>query len=216
MHYLNSFRPLCHTKTGRLAIERYGLPPFIDSSCRREPDFQATFPSITALCRGKMFAPRLREGDAVAYLTVKSRYPPEPFHHWRLVALLRVIRRFDSHRDAAGWYRGQSVPLPSNCLVEGNDCLPYELTAGPSPPDRFGDPANTDEVLRKWDASYKLRMRKHGVFIVCEREFFEPNQPPMITSELMLEIFRRTPSTQTPPGISEEQYKAIAALAGHP
>src|SRR5437870_5562047 len=138
MYYLNSFRPLCHTKAGRLAIERHRLPYFIDASCRREPDFQAAFPSITAICRGRMFAPRLKEGDAVAYLTVKSQYPSEQFQHWRLIALLRVIHRCDSHREAAAWYQERALPLPSNCLVEGNNCLPFELTAGPNPPDHFG------------------------------------------------------------------------------
>lgn len=216
MYYLNSFRPLCHTKTGRLALERHELPPFIDASCRREPDFQSTFPSISALCRGRAFAPRLKEGDGIIYLTVKSEYPPVQFQHWRIVALLRVKRRFESHRDAASWYREQGVPLPSNCLVEGNNCLPFEMRAGPNPPDQFGDPTDTEQVLRKWDASYKLRMRKYGTFLACETEFLELHQPPILTREMMLEIFGRIPSTQTPPRISEQQFIAITAVATKP
>jgi hypothetical protein len=47
--FYNSFRPLLNTREGRAAIERFGLPPFIDGSCRREPDFQSEFPSISGL-----------------------------------------------------------------------------------------------------------------------------------------------------------------------
>jgi hypothetical protein len=44
-------------------------PPFIDASCRREPDLESRYPSITALCREGHFAPHLHEGDVVAYMT---------------------------------------------------------------------------------------------------------------------------------------------------
>lgn len=54
---LNSFRPLCSTQLELEAIEKYKLPPFIDASCRREPDFQNPLPSISALCRQVSFAP---------------------------------------------------------------------------------------------------------------------------------------------------------------
>ena len=36
--FLATFRPLIHSPGGRDAARRYGLPPFIDGSCRREPD----------------------------------------------------------------------------------------------------------------------------------------------------------------------------------
>jgi hypothetical protein len=72
--FLATYRPLVRSLAGRQAIQEYSLPPFIDGSCRREPDFESPFPSITATCRGGNFAPRLREGDRVAYLTVRGRY----------------------------------------------------------------------------------------------------------------------------------------------
>src|SRR5438552_3680384 len=112
------------------AVQRFGLVPVIAASCRREPDLLATGPSISAICRGRAFAPRLREGDSVAYMTVKDSYPPTAFAHWRLIALLRVVHRFESHNDAAAWYRDRGLPLPSNCMVNGNPCFPYEMTAG--------------------------------------------------------------------------------------
>jgi hypothetical protein len=180
MYYLNSFRPLCRNRPGRRAIEQFGLPPFIDASYRREPDFQADVPSISALCRGKMFAPRLREGDSVAYMTVKGSYPRADFQHWRLVAMLRVIRRFESHDEAAAWYRGRGLPLPSNCMVEGNACFPYGMTAG-TEARRFGSVADIDELLRRWDLSYRLRSRRNGAFLACDAEFLCLDDPPILT-----------------------------------
>jgi hypothetical protein len=213
MRYLNSFRPLCYNKLGQLAIKRYGLPPFIDASIRREPDFQSPYPSITALCRGAMFAPRLWTGDTVAYMTVKGRYEPEQFSHWRLVAILRVIERFESHKQAAAWYLDKGLPLPSSCMVEGNEPLPYDMTIGVIPPNRFGSTSNTDALLRLWDRGYKERASKSGVFLACAADFLELNEPPILTDEAMLKIFGRVPPTLTPPSISESEYAALGVLA---
>jgi len=210
MHYLNSFKPLCQTKQGRVAIENFGFPPFIDTSCRREPDFQAAFPSISALCRGKMFAPRLSVGDSVIYMTVKGQYAPEKFRHWRLVAILRIFERFESHKDTAFWYREKGLSVPSNCIVDGNACLPYEMTAGTS---RFGDVENTDKLLRLWDSSYRSRAKRCGIVLACETEFLELYEPPILTDETLLQIFGRIPPTRTPPPISESEYRALRDIA---
>ena len=216
MYYLNSFRPLCYNKLGWIAIKKYCLPPFIDASCRREPDFQSPFPSISALCRGAMFAPRLREGDSVIYMTVKGRYKPAQFSHWRLVAMLRVVRRFESHKEAAAWYLDNGVPVPSNCLVEGNHPLPYDMTIGLIPPNRFGNVSNTDVLLRMWDRRYKERAAKWGVFLACEADYLELYQPPILTDETTLQIFERIPPTLTPPPISESEYAALCTMAFSP
>jgi len=213
MRYLNSFKPLCCNKHGRLAIKKHGLLPFIDASCRLEPDFQSPFPSISALCRANMFAPRLQEGDSVIYITVKGRYEPAQYPHWRLIAILRVVRRFDSHKQAAVWYQDAGLTLPSNCIVEGNNCLPYDMTMGVSPPDRLGNVTDTDELLRRWDSSYKWRARRFGAFLACEAEFLELNQPPIITDKTMRHIFDRIPPTRTPPAISESEYAELCKLA---
>jgi hypothetical protein len=84
--FLAAFRPMVITKAGRDASARFGLPPFIDGSIRREPDLESPYPSISALCRGALFAPRLRPGDRVAFITVKGAYPPLREEHrgsWR-------------------------------------------------------------------------------------------------------------------------------------
>lgn len=212
MRYLNSFKPLCINKRGRRAAERYDLPPFIDASIRREPDFESPFPSISALCRGAKFTPRLQEGDTVAYMTVRRRYEPERFAHWRLIAILRVHQRFESHKQAAAWYQDKGLPLPSNCMVESNEAVPYEMTSGAMPSNRFGDGLSADEIVKRWDARYKLRARKNGVFLACEAEFLELSEPPVITEATMLQIFGRIPPTRNPPPISESEYVALRAL----
>lgn len=193
-------------------MQEFGLQPFIDASCRREPDLQATLPSISALCRGPRFAPRLREGDSVAYMTVKGSYPPVAFRHWRLIAMLRVIRRFESHDAAAAWYSERGLPLPSNCMVDGNACFPYDMTAG-TEKRRFGNVTNIDELLRRWDLSYRLRSRRNGVFLACEAEFLSLDNPPVLADADLLQVFGRVPATRMPPAITEAQYRALHALA---
>jgi len=149
-HCLNSYRPLVHNAAGRMACQRFGHPPYVDSSCRREPDFESLCPSITSLCRGSHFAPRLHVGDRIIYVTNKTaketRY---------IVAALEVIVRFESHGKAAEWYRDRSLPLPSNCLVRGNSPLSLEHTDG-------GKPKQHD--LQRWDAKYWSRARRNGVW----------------------------------------------------
>src|ERR1041384_8461908 len=88
--FLNSYKPLCYFKQGREAIKTFGLPPFIDASCRREPDLQSQFPSISALCRIEKFVPYRRVGDSIIYMTVRDTYKPERTPHWRLTAILKV------------------------------------------------------------------------------------------------------------------------------
>ena len=114
-HYLCTFHPLVENVAGREAIRGHGLPPFIDGSCRREPDLQASAPSISALCRRRNFVPRLFAGDRVAYVSVKGTYAGNT--GWPLVALLTVEERFESHKKAADWYVERGLALPSNCML---------------------------------------------------------------------------------------------------
>jgi hypothetical protein len=156
--FLVSFRPLVNRRAGRDAAARFGLPPFIDGSCRREPDFESAFPSISALCRGANFAPRLHKDDTAVHITTKGRWLGYSEPHWQLVAVLRVRERFESHDDAADWYREQGLPLPSNCWVEGNPPIPYERTVQDSP-------------WETWDRGYRVRARRFPVFLATEALF---------------------------------------------
>jgi hypothetical protein len=155
---LVTFKPLCFNKQGRTAIQRYGFPPYVDASCRREPDLQSAYPSITALSYQPTRA-KLKEDDEVAYMTKQGAYKPYHFLHWRLVAILRVLRRFNSHDTAAAWHGGQDLPLPSNCMVSGDDPLPVDVTGG-FPPKIVKMRIQTDVGMRFWDKGYKERARE--------------------------------------------------------
>ena len=196
--FLATFRPLIYSSGGRDAARRSGLPPFIDGSCRREPDLESPFPSITATCRAGKFAPRLVVGDRVAYLTVKGQYLEQRQPHWRLVAVLRVVRRFDSHPQAAAWYAGQALPLRSNCLVEGNAPKTFELTNGTPPADvraRLAGEADSQKAIRLWDAGYRRRVTQYPAFLATQPEFLELHRPPEVHAEDLLSIFGSIPAT---------------------
>lgn len=212
--FLNTYRPLCATAAGRHAIETYELPPFVDGSCRREPDFEAQYPAISALCRTTQFAPRLRPGDRIAYLTCALRLPGESMSVRHLVALLEVIYRFEDHADAAEWYRRKDVRLPRNCLVRGNPPLPLDQTNGLRARDRcrFEISRGPKVAVRNWDAAYWKRAAQCGVFLACKPLFRELQAPPLITHEQMVHIFGRVPGTQTPPRITRREFTALERL----
>jgi hypothetical protein len=182
---------------------RFRLPPFIDGSCRREPDFESAFPSISALCRGANFAPRLQRNDTAVYITTKGRWLGYPEPHWRLVAVLRARERFESHEDAARWYRDQGLPLPSNCWVDGNSPIPYERTVQDSP-------------RETWDRGYRVRARRWPIFLATDALFLELWQPPIVTEARMVEIFGRIPTTLTPPAIPNAAVARLLEYANSP
>jgi hypothetical protein len=183
--FINTYKPLCGTPAGVRAVGRHGLPPFVDASCRREPDFEAEPASISALCRAGMFAPRLHQGDVVVYVTKKGKYPGMPKHAYRVVAVLQVITRFESHEDARDWYEQRGLPLPSDCLVGGNDPLPLEYTSEPG------------RDLDAWDEVYQQRVREHAVFLACKKLHVELHDPGTLTSDAFVDVFGHVPGTRT-------------------
>jgi hypothetical protein len=214
--FLATYRPLVRSAKGRQAIRQYALPPFIDGSCRREPDFESSFPSITATCRGGNFAPRLQVGDRVAYLTVRGRYLGDSESGWRLVAVLRVVHRFASHDEAAIWYEHRGQALPNNCFVEGNLPKPLELTNGDPPNEvkmRMMAEHDPVRVIRLWDATYRKRIARWPVFLATEVTFIELNHPRQLTERQMRRIFGRIPSTLNPPVIPRQQLEDVMRLA---
>ncbi len=203
-YYLNSYRPLVFSRRGKSAIKEYGIPPYVDDSIRREPDFQSQFPSISAICRGVLFAPRLEESDTVVYITVKGNYPGRVGRHWRMTAILKVIRRFESHRQAAKWYEKKGVDLPSNCMVPENHPLNLDRTS------------NRDNwpTVQRWDAVYRMRTNKTPVFLACEALFLELDDPPVVTEELFYDVFAKIPATRNPPEISKEEFEKLTMRVG--
>ncbi len=182
-YYLCSFKPLVSTEQGQKAIRQHRqLHPFIDGSCRREPDFDLPYPSISALCRGKLFAPNLSEGDVVVYLTTKGHYLGEEHGHWRLVAILRVIKKFQTHEDAATWYKEKADRLPSNCMVAGNPPIPFNETHGRVPrklKDKIGKWRDV-ALVGAWDIGYRSRARLSPEFLGCRPMYLELDNPPSL------------------------------------
>lgn len=200
--FLSSYRPICGNRAGRLAIQNYNIPKFVDGSCRREPDFESSYPSLSAVCRAGKFVARLKEEDHIIYMTHKGKYFSERERHWRLVAVLKVIKRFESHSEAANWYRQNNCALPSNCIVDVNP--PYSLDKT----DRHGNWRDVDA----WDRFYRRRVRRCGVFLVCKPLYVELSNPPMISPKYMQKVFGRKPITRNPPSITWEQYDGLLAL----
>jgi hypothetical protein len=214
--FLATFRPLVRTAKGRRAARLHNLPPFIDGSCRREPDFESRFPSITAACRAGNFAPRLRVGDRVAYLTVKGRYGGDQSPGWRLIAVLRVTHRFTDHVEAAKWYARQNCPPPSNCFVDDNPPNSFERTNGRPPAivrRRVSAQSDFHLAIRLWDATYRIRITKWPVFLSTKVEFLELTNPPQLREADFVKVFSKVPGTRNPPAISLGRLKRLVALA---
>jgi hypothetical protein len=224
--YLVTYRPLIGTPAGFAAINEFNLPPYIDGSCRREPDFESDYPSISALCRGGNFAPHLRVGDIVIYMTKIGNYlhPQVKENHWRLTAILEVYKRFSSHADAANWYQEQHMKLPTNCMIPGNPPVPLEKSEGrhgtlpvlrpiPMRYKRHQLPM-LDYDLLAWDKWYEERVKKWGVFLACTVQHRELWSPPIITRERMIDIFGDIPGTRTCRKVSAEEFRKLRCLCG--
>lgn len=204
--FLNTYRPLVHNAHGRQAVEVFGLPPFIDASCRREPDLESDYPSITALCRGGNFAPRLREGDVIAYMTKKIAYPKGEARGRRLVAILRVLKSWFPepdengirlHERAARWYRKRGVEPPSNCMLHDSTPFPLDHTDG------------KEKDLGEWNLKYRIRARKYGVFHACEPIFVDVEDPPHVTDADLIGWFGRMPGTRNPGTLPPKHFRKL-------
>ena len=198
---LNSYRPLCINMHGREAVVKYGLPPFIDSSCRRDPDLQNPYPSTTSLCRGENFVPTLSVGDIIVYFTRTGNYGIYSSGNRVLTSILEVAEIYETHEEAAEWYLNHHIELPSNCMVPGNPPYPWEQTAGVNSRDF--------DNIADWDAFYYARSKRISTFVRTNKLFCELYNPPVITNEMLIDVFGRIPNTQTPPTICEKLFKKL-------
>ena len=196
--FLTSFTPLCRTKKGREAIKNYGLKPYIDGSCRREPDFENVYPAITGLCRPG-FVKRLSSKDLVIYITNKKEIGSH-----NLVAILQVIEIVDSHTEAEKWYKNMNVPMPNNIMVKGNKPMPLDMTHQKT---KCVKCVNGAKTIEEWDAEYVKRAQDSPKVAICKiwENYLFLDQPPEITKEDFLKVFKRIPGTQTPPKLKENE-----------
>ena len=202
--FLCSYWPLVKTLGGRRAVEAYALPPYANGMSRREPDFEHPRPALTSSSRGRGFVPRLAVGDAVLFTTTKGRWGGGGGRaaHWRLVAVLEVTGRFETHAEAAAWYAAHGLCPPGNLVVDGNPPLPLPLTL------HHGRPHDGD-----WDAVCLERAAACGIVLVCAPRVLDLHDPPPLVQDDWLAVFGTVPNTRTPPEISEAQFDRLLALA---
>lgn len=175
MIYLVLYSPLANSRHGRTVAAQSRIPPYVDASCRREPDFELESPFISGLCRPN-FITALAEGDLVVYVTKKSTVHREGR---RLVAVLQPNKAFASHADAAVWYQVNGVRVPYSCIVPGNDPLPIHLT---NPKMTAGTAKFTDSKL--WDRAVYLPRAKACVKCFSSSALFSNlHDPPIIDDE---------------------------------
>jgi len=219
---LNSFHPLCETEIGQNAVSNFNCPPFIDASCRREPDFENSFPSITALCRQEKFAPQLYPNDIVVYMTVKGKWFAD-FDHYRIIAILEVIERKDTHLQAKSWYTSKGLTIPSNCMIDDNPPHSFLETAG-----RYENQKDIknfltypsekrniigDRIVKLWDKEYLEKSKKWGTFIITRPVYINLTDPPILTDQDIHNIFQKKINTRTPKKITPSEFKELAKFA---
>jgi hypothetical protein len=196
--FINTYHPLVDTAAGRSASVQFKLMPFIDGSIRREPDLEHPHPSISCICRGEMFAPRLCLGDVVFYMTRQARFG-EAVKHRRATALLRVARLFETHAAAAEWYRAAGQQVPSNCVVDDNPPCPVSQSHRKNQHRCENEAAWT----AKWDIGYRHRARVNGRFVVCDAIWRDLSwNAPKVHDADLLAVFGRVPGTRNPGSLS--------------
>jgi hypothetical protein len=202
--YLSSFYPLCCTKKGVQAINKFGFQNYIDGSCRREPDFQNKYPAITGLCRPG-FSKKLNEGDLVIYLTNKKGIGEN-----RLVAVLEVIKKCRNHSSAKKWYEDNGInekDLPNNLMV--NETKHFNLNETHQM--MFWDKGCDSDNIEKWNKCYVERSQSDSDVAICKvwKDVLDLHNPKVIKLE---KIFDRRTSTQNPPRLKESEWKEFLKL----
>lgn len=200
--YITSYHPLGCTRAGRIASATFGLPPFIDGSCRREPDFQHPSPCITSLCRPK-FVVKLNIGDIIIYTTIMMggvKYS---------VAVLEVIDKCSTHINAEAWYVTNGLPIPNNLIVTSTAPFPLNQThqkhgmgsVGHLPPHK---------IISLWNGFYNRRSSLVPDVAICKHwKAASLHSPRAITRATFMGIFGRIPGTQNPLRLSPNEWISL-------
>ncbi|SFH39270.1 hypothetical protein [Pontibacter chinhatensis] len=224
---LVTYQPLCYTLLGIEAIQTKGLPPFIDASCRREPDFEGVFPSISALCRKNKLAPQLRQGDIVVYLTKPGKFQcSRPYlrqDEYKLTGILEVVDTFKDHVAAGMWFDANGYALPSNCLVAGNAPKRLFETGGDFKSQRElkaflameqeKQSRVADTRVRAWDRQYQQRAVEFPSFVVTRPVYLDLNNPISLFRAELVSWFGNVPGTQASKILTENEYQLILEKA---
>ena len=192
-NYLISYHPLCSTKFGqKVAILEHKLAPFLDHSCRGEPDFSSRYPSITSLCRKALFAPKLEVGDRIVYMSIRkpcgqyNNIKERDYGHPKsnsLVAVLEVIDVLSSHQKGKNWYNNKKLAVPTNCMASPLP-LAHDQTGGHFDEKGCGvhgvtiDDFNScskkaqqecgQNIVESMDAEYSKRAKQYPCFVITK------------------------------------------------
>ena len=159
----------------------------MDGSHRREPYLSRDLATISSICRGPNFAPRLEVGDVVVYLTTKGRYLGDAQRSNRLTAVLEVTEVHASHGAAAEWMAREGLPLPPNCIVEGTDGLPASACT----------PCSAD-TRRDAEERYRCRAERYPMYVIRRSLWLELHSPPAVTDAMLTSALGGVPVVRTP------------------
>lgn len=203
--FLNSFIPLAYNRFGRESAKRNNLPLFIDGSCRREPDFQNPLPAITQLCRPGKLVTRLNVGDLVIYITKLGKYSKST-PHWNFIGILEVIDLAQDHIQAETYYNNKEIKVSQNIICNQTKAFPLDMTHGKSGFNHRSLPSQ--RIISIWNCCYVKRANDYPMVAITKVWDGNLNltDPPEITREMIMNIFKRVPGTQTPPEISDREW----------
>lgn len=198
--YLSSFYPLKCTKKGREAVSNDKLHPYIDGSCRREPDFENKFPPITGLCRPG-FSKRLHEDDIIIYITNKKG-----INKHYLIAILKVIDTANSHNEAEKWYKNKNYSIPNNLIISATKPFQLEKTHQFHKINRrISDP---EKIIELWNNYYKKIVDSNPEVAICEiwnKHKYLIN-PPELDDKNLNGIFNTGHGTMNPHTLTDNEW----------
>ncbi len=204
--FLNSFTPLSVNKFGRKSSATYNIPPYIDGSCRREPDFENPKPAITQLCRPKKLVPRLSKGDLVIYITKSGRYGTNQAH-WKFVGILEVIDIVPDHNTAFAFYTQNNIAVSQNIICNSTSAFPLDFTHGINENNK--DNADANDVIKRWNAGYMYRAKQYPEVAITQvwNDILYLDNPPIINHDMMNFIFGKIPGTQNPRELKDLEWQ---------
>ena len=155
-------------------------------------------------------------------MTVKGKWFTD-FDHHRIIAILEVIDRKETHLQAKSWYTSKGLTIPANCMVDDNSPHPFLETAGryenqkdiknfliytPEKQNIIGD-----RIVKLWDNEYLQKSKKWGTFIITKPIFINLTDPPIFTDQDIQNIFNKKINTRTPKKLTPNEFKEVAKFA---